>query len=550
MVSGIADRTGAVLRAALDSDIRSAGVEAACRQGLAVLGESMRVAMVGQIKMGKSTLVNALLGGHLVATGATELTAKVTELRWAEEHSPVVHYRDDRPPEPWPAQRLDEVTTKGADLALLDSISHVVIGYPNELLHAFALVDSPGLDGRLSDEDVKRLLGEGMSSADVEDLQSTMVADAESAIARADAAVFVVDRASIGEQVRTLAAAFGGVGGHRLAGPLNTIAIINRPEMYWPRHGPDPLVTGRTIIDDERKRYPEIDEIFFDAVPVCGLLAEGAQTLTGDHLETLTDLAHLPRETLEEALDDFNFFCFEEFDDVPVPPERRSEIAGRIHTYGVHLACELIRDGVDDPVKLRQPLLDASGLPQLRTLLIDHFGNRAGIIKADRVIGDVHAAIKQVRIKAGPNEPGVERVAGLLQGLETQEAPGFRELRILRALYNGELDRLTPDEREEILRVTGEQGGSVGARVGWIPGRREGAPGAGGPGQPDDVVVALREVIELAANRAAYWRSKHSSGATDPAVAETARQVGRLYDEVRRHARQALDHLELKDCSR
>ena len=48
------------------------------------LGQPMRLAVVGQIKRGKSTLVNALLGEDIAATGQLELTFTVSEFRHDE----------------------------------------------------------------------------------------------------------------------------------------------------------------------------------------------------------------------------------------------------------------------------------------------------------------------------------------------------------------------------------------------------------------------------------------------------------------------------------
>ena len=50
------------------------------------------------------------------------------------------------------------------------------------------------------------------------------------------------------------------------------------------------------------------------------------------------------------------------------------------------LACHLIREGVDDPAKLREQLREISGLTKFRQTLVDHFGERADLIKLDRLI--------------------------------------------------------------------------------------------------------------------------------------------------------------------
>ena len=91
------------------------------------LREPMRVALVGQIKKGKSTLVNALIQRDLAATGLLETTFSVTELYHASEWEGFVCYRDgskrriDR-------QDLELVTVRNADaleqLRMIDRVLH------------------------------------------------------------------------------------------------------------------------------------------------------------------------------------------------------------------------------------------------------------------------------------------------------------------------------------------------------------------------------------------------------------------------------------------
>ncbi len=72
------------------------------------LGEPMRVAIVGKIKAGKSTMMNALLGEAVVATGSVETTFNVN---WLTYGSPalVVHFKDGRRSEARPIGDLESL---------------------------------------------------------------------------------------------------------------------------------------------------------------------------------------------------------------------------------------------------------------------------------------------------------------------------------------------------------------------------------------------------------------------------------------------------------
>ncbi|MFN8515312.1 MAG: dynamin family protein [Chloroflexia bacterium] len=74
-----------------------AATNRALRRARRRLQQPMRVAIVGLIKAGKSTLMNALLGEAVVATGAVEATFNVNWLCWGEQTGLVVHYKDNRP---------------------------------------------------------------------------------------------------------------------------------------------------------------------------------------------------------------------------------------------------------------------------------------------------------------------------------------------------------------------------------------------------------------------------------------------------------------------
>src|SRR5690348_7385787 len=63
------------------------------------LDQPMRVALVGLIKAGKSTMMNALLGETLVATGTIEATFNVNWLKYDTSSTLCVHFKDGRPPE-------------------------------------------------------------------------------------------------------------------------------------------------------------------------------------------------------------------------------------------------------------------------------------------------------------------------------------------------------------------------------------------------------------------------------------------------------------------
>src|SRR5689334_2090598 len=76
------------------------------------LQQPMRVAIVGLIKAGKSTVMNALLGEVVVATGTIETTFNINWLLYADSPSLLIHYKDGRPAEVRPYTDLAVVTKR------------------------------------------------------------------------------------------------------------------------------------------------------------------------------------------------------------------------------------------------------------------------------------------------------------------------------------------------------------------------------------------------------------------------------------------------------
>ncbi|MEO0867681.1 MAG: dynamin family protein [Cyanobacteria bacterium J06642_11] len=115
-----------------------------------------RLLVLGDMKRGKSTFLNALIGENLLPSDVNPCTALLTVLRYGPEKKVTVHFVDGRQAEsvdftefkqrytidPAEAKQLEE----NKQLAFPD-ISHAVVEYPLALLEkGVEIVDSPGLN--------------------------------------------------------------------------------------------------------------------------------------------------------------------------------------------------------------------------------------------------------------------------------------------------------------------------------------------------------------------------------------------------------------------
>ncbi len=111
------------------------------------------LAVLGQFKRGKSTLLNALTGDPVLPVGVVPLTAAPTFLRYGQ--TPAVHvlYRDDRPPEEFSGTGVDERRTWLADFVTEKGnpqnrrgVAAVQVELPAPILAGgVVLIDTPGI---------------------------------------------------------------------------------------------------------------------------------------------------------------------------------------------------------------------------------------------------------------------------------------------------------------------------------------------------------------------------------------------------------------------
>ncbi|QVL36193.1 dynamin family protein [Aminirod propionatiphilus] len=110
------------------------------------------LAVLGQFKRGKSTLLNALLGADILPTAVVPLTAIPTQIRWGEEPGAVVRFsrekealfsaKDGVPLKAFLTRYVSESANPENALA----VTSVEIAYPSPLLErGIVLIDTPGI---------------------------------------------------------------------------------------------------------------------------------------------------------------------------------------------------------------------------------------------------------------------------------------------------------------------------------------------------------------------------------------------------------------------
>lgn len=471
------------------------------------LRRPMRVAIIGNIKAGKSTLMNALIGEDVVPTGLIENTFNVCWLTHGEQPELTVFYKDPgRAPEKHPLNELTAVASHGGDLTRLLTISHLEIRHPAPMLAHFDLIDTPGLASAHEIDSEKTRVFLDVHGDDLDRTTGTLAAGA-------DAVLFAFKR-SLPRSGLDLVRLFQGPALARLS-PINAIGVLTHADHYADDQH-DPLDRASAIIERLQREHAELRR-FYAVRPVSGLLAFGARQITPDVYADIAALAAAPRFDIY-ALDARSLIDASP-EELPLDGGRRKALLDLLGDYGLRLSVRLIREkGVVDEAALSSTLLARSGIEELYTLLSRHFGNRAELVKAQRALELTQTARARINTQSDEARQIVADFANRLERLELFEH-AFLELRVLRWYYDGRLN-LSDDEVKQLEEVTGEHGNDISARLGLLP-----------DATPEQ---QRRRTIE----RIQAWRRRASDFGPSPETLTATATLARSYERLLHHLKQ------------
>ncbi len=442
-VNGYTFTSGSAVRGLLsDAEHVYAGTEWAPRFAAARddLDGPLRVAIGGPVSAGKSTLLNALIGARVAPTDAGECTRILTwyghgeverawgvpledpcgrvELGVAWEQGRLQVYLGDRHAEDW---------------------LRVHVELPTPALEGLVLVDTPGMSSST--------VSLGARS------RGFMTGRGTDNVPPPDAIVYLMRRLHANdvdflEAFRDPQA--------RGVPPVNALAVLSRA---------DEIGGGRTDamalaaeVSACYARDARVRSLALTVVPVAGLIAEAAATLQPREYTELAALAALPEPVTASLLLSAERFCAPR-KYVPVPAERRRELALRLGMVGLRWSLDLIRTGRGrDPDRLAVALAHVSGLPAVQAMLRGQITGRREVLKTDAALRLLQRATSEAPV-AGCN--------ALLDRAEQVRVcvNGFDEVRLLADLRLGVIG---VDERaqQRMERLLGVEGAALQARLG------------------------------------------------------------------------------------
>lgn len=421
---------------------------------LTALQTKFTVAIVGQMKAGKSTLLNALVGHDLAPTGVVETTATINRFtygRGADCDTFSVHWRNKkRGKEGTSEEPLDVLDKWIGNRDGIDEAEFLEFRADAEFLKDIFLIDTPGTRSRLKQHESTI---QGFLSGKLDE-QTIRYGN------RASAVLYVINPNAKPED-HELLQFFGS--DSRLPGstPYNSVAILHKWDTLqigntleelsrlrevskgtaWERFIPDdltdPLKPDPLALAQLRREVlaESLAGKVSDVVIASGLLANCLRDVPEDVWPGLAKLAaESPPEVVANLLmHPASFLRDSPKASLDAVTRKRllDSLDGKWHLlkFSVHLA---YARGIDDGAKLRQTIEDACGIEKLRVVLQNRFIAYRRLIKALSILQKVQARTETASISLGNLAAGLvlgQEALDILRRPEFNTNPDLRKVR-------------------------------------------------------------------------------------------------------------------------
>lgn len=109
------------------------------------ISQPLKVAVIGEVKSGKSTLINAFANGIVAPTNVTEATACIMQIAYSEQSRAVLVYKDGNKIENSVDVIYNVLRQNENNQAFFVNCSHIEVYMPLSGLRKIQLIDTPGL---------------------------------------------------------------------------------------------------------------------------------------------------------------------------------------------------------------------------------------------------------------------------------------------------------------------------------------------------------------------------------------------------------------------
>jgi hypothetical protein len=353
------------------------------------------LAVVGRMKAGKSTFINALLGQDVAKVGVTETTATINRFCYGTPADPQRPVRCR-----WRGGRYEDVSRDFLDslqgndaesLRRAERIDCLEYLLPNALLHDVTLVDTPGT-AAVVDEHQNR-------TAEFLNLQRQLRdrhgQDTQRIGSDADAVIYLIGQVPRATDQAFLEEFGQATGGQARA--LNAIGVLAKIDLQ-----PE-ILARRTELAGKIAR--QLQANLNTVVPVSAGLHQASLGLRAqDHrglLRLIAGLRQIPPRRLDKLLDSDELYEMD-FDDCPITVDERRALRGDMPWTVFTTIARLAADPDLDAAAIAGRLDELAGFTPLREVLERHFFKRARFLRSYAVLNDARKLLSDVRFRHLP----------------------------------------------------------------------------------------------------------------------------------------------------
>jgi len=448
----------------------------------------LRVAIVGIMKAGKSTFMNALMGANILYTGELETTYTVCWFVYGESPSLTVCFKDGTSMETeyselekWSVRKYEMENPR------IHDVKYLKVHYPAEVLKTIEFIDTPGLNSIYGTDSQNTL-----DFLSIKGAQDTLY---EAGLA--DAVIYAFSHTASGFDREILNAFYDGKG--NITSPINSIGILTKVDGtgIWNVLDETTPVQAAKTVSNKIMGNSDIKQMLYTVLPVCAKICEGFTQMKEEDWKVMSLIAEREIPDLQDALFDAREFgvnedpFYREFGS----KEDRSRLIGLLGQYGILEVARLLKTGKNRD-EIEEELQKLCGIQAVREVLIRHFSGRSFLIKAQYIFNHLKGTICKVLRDTSTDlklkkicDQIAEEMEELISSLQI-----MKELNVLQMFYNGHVKFLNEEEEQDFLRVTGEYGRSAENRLGAKAGS------------------TLQELAGIAQEKACLWRGKAAAG--------------------------------------
>lgn len=384
----------------------------------------LRIAVIGDVSAGKSTLLNAFLKGRYVSTGSLATTYYVNYMRYVEQSEvgeELKIYMKDGSVVYKPLSFLtllsDQNNEECAELRK-KGIAWFEVFVNNEALRNYDLIDTAGLD-----------------SATGKDSQNTLDLVNDD-YRRPDVIVYLVVKEYKEEHLNFIKEIHCKIRDKENLGGLNTISAFAQCDRLVYGMGGNYMDIANRIVKTNMQKYPDFRFHISKVFPVSAVYAQGAYMITESSFAILKKIAlsSVPLKKIK-SLERFRKYALDDFDS----QEQMEQFVSTLEFPTVQYSVLQISNNPQlDIEELRKMLLEYSNVSFLKDYIQETYGKSSKRFKVNNLLTSLKKTVLKLRLQAfGEQRRQIQKILTVIESFEKEFEKGFTSFVIRKDFFEG-----------------------------------------------------------------------------------------------------------------